>query len=324
MKKIILLTTGGTIASRRNPETGLLSSGVITGEELSQMCDLPDSINLTVQSVLQIPSNQMNGNRLYKLKHTIEEIFQNVDVDGVVITHGTDTLEETAYFLDLTIEDDRPVVITGSQRGPEELGTDAFVNIRQAILTAVSPKAKKIGTLVLFNERIFSARYIKKVHASNVAGFFSEGYGYLGIVDQEHVSIYQRPCLRESYSISNSFPLVDIIPSYLGSDGRLLQASISSGARGIILEGSGRGHVSPELVPFVEEAGKKGIPVVITTRADEGEVRHVYDFPGSVYDLTNRGVIVGKDYDSKKARIKLAVLLAANKQIEEIKESFLI
>ncbi len=323
MKHIVLLTTGGTIASKPNPETGLLSSGALTGEELAEMCNLPDEINLTVESIFQVPSNQMNPEKLFRLKGRIETLLTDSQIDGVVVTHGTDTLEETAYYLDLTISNDKPIVVTGSQRGPFELGTDAMVNIRQSILAAASKKLRDFGTVVLFNERLFSARYVKKVHASNVDGFTSEGYGYLGTVDQEIVTIYQKPLYRESYRLKRDYPVIDIIPFYLGVDDRFVKASISSGARGMILEGSGRGHVSPEMVPAIEEAVNKGLIVVLTTKSGEGEVRHVYDFSGSVFDLTNKGVIIGRDYDSKKARIKLAVMLAAGATQQEIELAFL-
>lgn len=323
MKRIVLLTTGGTIASKKNPDTGLLSSGALTGEELASMCELPDAIHVTVESVFQIPSNQMNAVRLAQLKERIEALLEDQDVDGIVVTHGTDTLEETAYYLDLAIANDKPIVITGSQRGPYELGTDAMINIRQSILSAANDTLKGYGTVVLFNERLFSARYVKKVHASNVAGFAVEGYGYFGTVDQDIVTLYQKPLIREVYEPKNDLPVVDIIPFYLGADDRFLKTSIATGAKGIILEGSGRGHISPEMAASVEEALNQGIIVVLTTKAGEGEVRHVYDFPGSVYDLTNKGVLIGKDYDSKKARIKLAILLAAEATKQEIQHAFL-
>ena len=323
MKKIILLTTGGTIASKPNPETGLLSSGALTGEELASMCKLPSAIDLTVESIFQVPSNQMDAERLSQLKDRIEALLADQHVDGVVVTHGTDTLEETAYYLDLAIANEKPVIITGSQRGPFELGTDAMVNIRQSILAAASEKLKGFGTVVLFNERLFSARYVKKVHASNVNGFTSEGYGYFGTVDQDMVTVYQKPLDREVYSLKEGLPVVDIIPFHLGADDRFIKTSISTGAKGIVLEGSGRGHMAPQMAEAIAEACHQGIIVVLTTRAGEGEVRHVYDFPGSVFDLTNKGVLIGKDYDSKKARIKLAILLATGATKQEIQQAFL-
>lgn len=323
MKNVTLLTTGGTIASKPNPDTGLLSSGALTGEELAGMCELPSDIHLTVESVFQVPSNQMNYEKLEVLRKKVAALLVKPDVDGVVVTHGTDTLEETAYYLDLTLQHDKPVVITGSQRGPTELGTDAMVNIRQSVLAAANSDVKELGVVVLFNERLFAAKYVRKVHASNVDGFTSEGYGYLGTVDQDVVTVYQKPLIKVHYNISNKLPIVDIIPFHIGADDRFIQTSIATGAKGMILEGSGRGHVTSEMAQAVAEATKKGIIVVVTTRSKEGEVRYAYDFQGSVYDLTHKGALIGKDYDSKKARLKLAVLLASGATKQDIEAAFL-
>lgn len=313
-KKVVILSTGGTIASKRNPETGLLTAGVLSGNELAEMCELPNGIDVEVHSVFQVPSNHMNFDMLITLKGKIESVLERIDVSGIVVTHGTDTLEETSYFLDLTIKDKRPVVITGSQRGPNVQGTDAFVNLKQSILVAASEKSLEFGTLVLFNEKIFSARYIKKKHASNVDGFTSFGYGFLGIVDQETIQFYQKPILYEKYNIEDKLPNVEIIKCSLGSDGKFIDYAVEKGAKGIIIEAPGRGHAPPTIVPSVKNAVKRNVKVVLTTSAEEGFIKPVYDFPGSAYDFKNNGVILGSDYDSKKARIKLAVLLSAREQ----------
>lgn len=315
--RIIMLSTGGTIASKRNPETGLLTAGVMSGEELSEMCNLPEYIDLEVISVFQIPSNHMTFNHLTALKERIEEEFKSDKVDGIVVTHGTDTLEETAYFLDLVISDERPVVITGSQRGPEVNGTDAFVNLRQSILLASNKECRGFGTVVLFNERIFSARYIKKKHASNVDGFTSFGFGYLGIVDQDTMYIYQKPVRRETYKLQTNLPNVELVKCPLGSDGKFIDCAANHGAKGIIVEAPGRGHAPPSILQSVKKAAEQGIYVLLTTSAEEGEVKTVYDFPGSAWSLQNQGVLLAGDYDSKKARIKLAVLLAAKIDIND-------
>jgi len=314
MKKIVMLSTGGTIASKRNPETGLLTAGLMTGEELAKQCDLPETITVDVQSVFQIPSNHMTFKELVILKEKIEAIFSDESVAGIVVTHGTDTLEETAYFLDLTIADERPIVMTGSQRGPTVLGTDAFVNLRQAIMLAAYDDARGLGTLVLFNERIFSARYVEKVHASNVAGFISNGFGYLGIVDEENIYIYQRPFKREYFALQRELPEIEIVSCSLGSSGRFIQYATDIGLEGLIVEAPGRGHAPPQIMDHVHYAIQQGMNIVLTTDAAEGEVKVVYDFPGSAYDLKKSGVVLGSDYSSKKARIKLAVLLAAGQE----------
>ncbi|TCT25598.1 L-asparaginase [Melghiribacillus thermohalophilus] len=312
MKKVILLTTGGTIASIPNEKSGKLTSGALSGEELASLCELPDDIDVSVESILQKPSMHITFEDLVYIKEKIEHHFKNPEVDGVVITHGTDTLEETAYFLDLTIDDERPVVVTGSQRSPKDLGSDVYINLRHAIYSACCENLKHTGTVVVFNERIFPAKYVKKEHASNIQGFNAFGFGYLGIIDNDEVHVYQRPINRETFDLKHSLPRVDIIKCYLNADGIFLKAAREQGAKGIVLEGVGRGQVAPAMMDEIERCLQQDMKVVITTSSEEGAVYPTYDYRGSAYDLVNRGVILGSDYDSKKARIKLAVLMAAD------------
>lgn len=311
MKKVILLTTGGTIASKPNKESGKLASGAITGEELAAMCHLPENIEVITESVFQKASIHITFNDLIFLKNKIETYFLDKDVAGVVVTHGTDTMEETAYFLDLTIRDKRPVVVTGSQRSPEDLGSDVYINLRHAIFSACAEDLIGAGTVVVFNERIFAARYVKKEHASNIQGFNSFGFGYLGIIDNDEVHVYQKPIKREHYQIKTMIPSVDIIKCYIDSDGKFIKAARESGVKGIVLEGVGRGQVHPNMMEEIEKAIAAGIKMVVTTSAEEGAVYPTYDYKGSAYDLSEKGVILGSDNDSKKARIKLAVALAS-------------
>ncbi|WP_251555260.1 asparaginase [Neobacillus muris] len=311
MRKVVLLTTGGTIASKPNKESGKLSSGALTGEELASMCHLPKDIEVIVESVFQKASIHITFDDLLILKNKIEDYYRDQSISGVVVTHGTDTMEETAYFLDLSIHDSRPVVVTGSQRSPEDLGSDVFTNLRHAIYSACSPDLRDAGAVVVFNERIFAARYVKKEHASNIQGFNAFGFGYLGIIDNDEVQIFQKPIKREHYQISSPIPQVDIIKCYIGADGKFIKAARESGVSGIVLEGVGRGQVAPSMMQEIEQAIKEGIKIVITTSAEEGAVYTTYDYQGSAYDLYKKGAILGSDYDSKKARIKLAVALAS-------------
>ena len=310
MKKVVLLTTGGTIASKPNKESGKLASGALTGEELAAMCQLPDDIEVIVESVFQKASIHITFDDLLVLKAKIEHYFNDDSVSGVVVTHGTDTMEETAYFLDLTIKDPRPVIVTGSQRSPEDLGSDVYINLRHAIYTACSTDLHDAGTVVVFNERIFAARYVKKEHASNIQGFNVFGFGYLGIIDNDQVHVYQKPLKREYFAVQSKVPQVEIIKCYIGADGKFIKAAREAGVKGIVLEGVGRGQVAPNMMAEIQLAIKEGIKIVITTSAEEGAVYTTYDYEGSAYDLYKKGVILGSDYDSKKARIKLAVALA--------------
>ncbi|SDC11953.1 asparaginase [Shouchella lonarensis] len=314
MRRVVLFTTGGTIASTMN-EGGKLVAGELTGEQLTAICQLPEDIHVTVRSILQKPSVHITVEDWLLLKKEIACVFQDETVDGVVVTHGTDTLEETAYFLDLTNRDERPIIVTGSQRGPEQVGTDAVLNLRHAIYAASEHDLRGIGAAVVFNERIFAARYVKKEHASNIQGFNAFGFGYLGIIDNDVIFTYQKPIKRAYFSLkANCLPEIGIAKVYLGMRTHTLQAMLQT-VDGLVLEGVGRGQVPPALVAPIEEAIAAGKPVVMTTSSEEGKVYPTYEYEGSAHHLAKIGVVLGGDYDSKKARIKMMVLLAAHMSV---------
>lgn len=319
-RKVSLITTGGTIASKEISK-GLLISGAMTGKELTSLCQLPNDIEVKVIDVMQKPSMHIDFDSMLQIREAILTELKDESVSGIVVTHGTDSLEETAYFLDLTVDDHRPIVVTGSQRSLQDVGTDVYSNLRNSIYVAVDSSMSGVGVVVVFNERIYSAKYVKKVHASNLQGFESFGYGYLGIIDNDIVNIYQKPVHKDNYSITKLLPRVDIIKCYSGADGMFIDACVNAGSKGIVLEGVGRGQVSPYMMESVKDAIGKGIYVIVTTSAKEGKVYPSYSYIGSAYDLQQNGAILGQDYDSKKARIKLAVLLASG--VENIKEKFL-
>lgn len=313
-KRVSLITTGGTIASREISK-GLLKSGAISGAELAELCRLPEEIEVKVIDVFQLPSMHIGFDKMLVLRDAVMEELKNPEVDGVVVTHGTDTLEETAYFLDLTVDDNRTVVVTGSQRSPDDVGTDVYSNLRNSIYVAVDNTLRNTGTVVVFNERIYTAKYVKKVHSSNLQGFDSFGHGYLGIIDNDSVSVYQKPIWRDVYEVSGQMPRVEIIKCHSGQDGYLIELLSESDAAGIVLEAAGRGQISPHMVEAAEKFMLKGKVIVLTTSAEEGNVYPSYGYAGSAHDLMTKGVILGSDYDSKKARIKLAVLLSSGKAI---------
>lgn len=314
-RKVSVITTGGTIASKPI-ESGMLNSGAITGEELADLCQLPEEIEIKIIDVFQLPSMHIGFNEMIKIRDVILEEFKDPNVSGVVVTHGTDSLEETAYFLDLTIDDERTVVITGSQRSPFEVGSDVFSNLSNSILVASEPITYGSGTVIVFNERIYSAKYVRKVHSSNLQAFDVFGHGYLGIIDSGIVRVYQKPVNREVYTNFDDVVKVDIVKCYAGATGTVIDAFVKEGAKGVILEGVGRGQVSPYMMPSIEQAVKNGVTVVVTTSAEEGRVYPVYDYLGSAADLMRAGVILGGDYNSKKARIKVAVLLSSGNSVD--------
>lgn len=309
MKKVALITTGGTIASTRNKENKL-ESGKLDGKTILSMCHLQNDIEIILIDLFQIPSMHMTFDNLNQLNHIIKELFKDKELSGVVVTHGTDSLEETAYFLELTINDHRPVIVTGSQKSPEEIGTDVYSNLRNSILVASNYNALDIGTCVVFNEKIFHSKYVKKIHSSNINGFGSVGYGMLGYIDNDEVVIYQKPTNKEYYETKEDYPTVEIIYSYLGAQALTLELLLDSDVKGVIIIGAGRGQVSPTMTNSIEKMCDRGIKVVLTSSTEEGRVFPTYDYYGSANNLQKIGVLMGEDYDAKKARIKLMLMLA--------------
>lgn len=315
MSHIKLLTTGGTIASKRDPVTGLQQTGLISGEELMGKLDLHDDIKISVEEIIKVSSSAITFDNLITIKNAVLEALSEDGVDGIVVTHGTDTLEETSYFLSQVIPAGKAVVVTGSQRGPELVGTDAYANLQDAITLAADANAAKIGVSVLFNSKIFMPRFVKKISAMNVDGFGGGGTGYLGLVDGHNVKIYQYPAHDNTYEIEGELPEVDIIKCALGTDAKFIDCAIDHKVAGLVIETMGRGHANDFVAAGVKRAVDAGIKVVITSASDEGDVKVAYDFSGGISQFEKDGAINGGSYDSKKARLKLAVLLAAGEEV---------
>lgn len=311
-KKIVVLTTGGTIASTQG-EAGLSKSGALSGEELLEMLQVGSTVEaqVEVRTLLQKPSNAITLSDLLLIRNACEAAAAEPGVVGIVVTHGTDTLEETAFFLDLTLNlEECALVVTGSQRAPHQVASDAHRNLADAILVAGTPMAARLGAVVVFHESIYTARYVRKVHSYQLDGFASPGFGKLGYVDSGRVFIEQLPVRRPTLQVGAELPRVDILPVYIDAPADLLDASVAAGSRGIVIEGVGRGHVPPGWLAALERAQQQGVPVVIATVCGEGPVHQSYEFPGSVASLAALGAVAAHDLSARKARLKLAVILS--------------
>ena len=308
-KKVALITTGGTIASTRN-DKNKLESGKLDGNAILSMCQLENEIDIELVDLYQVPSMHMTFENLNHLNTTIQNVFKDPSISGVVVTHGTDSLEETAYFLELTIDDARPVIVTGSQKSPGDIGTDVYSNLRNSLLVASSDHAKNIGTCVVFNEKIIHSKYVKKVHSSSINGFGAIGYGMLGFIDNDEVIIYQKPTHKEVYAIQESYPIVEIVLAYLGASSILIDALCEAKVDGVVLVGAGRGQVTPGMMDTIDKLCQNGTKVVLTTSTEEGRVFPTYDYFSSANNLKDKGVLMGGDFNPKKARLKLLLMLA--------------
>lgn len=323
MKKtrIVVVSTGGTIASAGD-DSGRARSGALAGAALLQKVPVPEHIELEVCSLLQRPSNAMTWDDWLSLKNKSEELAQS-GVQGMVVTHGTDTLEDTAYFLQCVVRlGASNLVVTGSQRIPQALGTDAYTNLRTAITLAASDAVQGCGVLVAFNENFFSASTVRKINTFQLNGFGSPGLGSLGYVDGDKVQLLQTPALASKLELGQTKNRVDILSAAAGSAPELIDASRESGAQGLVVEGLGRGHVPPSWVVPIERCIQKGLPVVIVSSCLYGPLKEVYEFDGSLHHLSSLGVIQGQGLTARRARIRLMIALSNPSAYPDIRAVF--
>jgi L-asparaginase len=311
---VVVVSTGGTIAMRPDPQTGKLVPAV-SGEELMEMLDWPDAPPLALDDFCNVPSFDMHHDLVRALARRVRE--HAAGANGVVVTHGTDTMEESVYVVDRLLPSDAPpVVFTGAQRGAAERDTDGPRNLRNAIRLAASGE-RGLGAVICFDGEIHAAREARKVHTSRPLAFASPGYGPLGHVDGERVVIRRRPVRRPPLPDADGpTPRVDLIRLYAGSDPTFVRASLAAGAAAIVLEGTGRGNANEEVVAAVREAVEAGVPVLVSSRCLEGRVEPVYGRGGGK-DLADAGALFAGDLAGPKARVLAQLALAAGVPLAE-------
>jgi L-asparaginase len=305
--KTVVVATGGTIAMRPDPATGKLVPAV-SGAELVEMLAWPDAPELELDEFAQVPSFDVHGELALSLARRVLEQAARKDVAGVVVAHGTDTMEETAYLVDVLLPTDSPVALTGAQRGADEADSDGPRNLRDAIRVASSDDARGRGTMIVFGGEIHPARDARKVHTSAVRPFASPGYGPVGHVDAGRVVFARAVARRAPLPLPERLASVDLIRLHAGSDARFVRASLESGAEAIVLEGTGRGNANDQVVEGVREATGAGVPVVVCSRCLEGRVEPLYGRGGG-RDLADAGAVFAGDLAGPKARVLLQVAL---------------
>ena len=243
-KKVIVLTMGGTIAMKLDPAHGIVPA--VSGEDLvASVPGLREACPIEVMEFSNIPSPHMTPKRMFELGNKVEELLRHEDILGVVITHGTDTLEETAYLLDLVHNSEKPVCLTGAMRSAAEISPDGPANLLCAVRTAASPEARGKGVLVVMNEEIHAAREVVKSHSANTETFVSPFWGPLGYVDPDRVVFRRNTLGRQSIRPPELVEDVHLIKLASGSDSLLIDFLVERNVRGIVLEGFGRGNVPP-------------------------------------------------------------------------------
>jgi L-asparaginase len=314
MTVVVVLSTGGTIMARADPETGKLVPAVAPGE-LVDMMGWGDAPELEVEEYTSVPSWELHGELALGLARRAREHAARDGVAGVVVPHGTDTMEENVYLADLLLDDEgaAPVVFTGAQRAASDLHPDGPANLRDAIRVAADGGARGRGAMVSFAGEVHAAREARKVHTSALRAFASPGYGPIGHVDGDTVAFRRRPerCAAELGLDPRRIELrVDLVRLYAGADARFLRAAVDSGTRAIVLEATGRGNANAAVVDGVREAVAAGVAVVVCSRAVAGRVAPVYGRGGGA-DLAEAGALFAGDLAGPKARILLQLALGA-------------
>lgn len=313
-KKILIIFTGGTISMSNDAAT---SKSVIKGNKTNLIAKIRkrfQNIDLTTINYSMKPSPSMTPNDMFDIGLIIKEKISKGLIDGCVITHGTDTLEETAFFLDLFLDTDKPVVLTGSMRNYSELGYDGFSNLLSAILVAANNQSKNRGTLVVLNDEINAAVEVVKTHTVSLGTFKSLEFGPLGIVDEQSVTYYRSSSYKRLHLTPNKLMHeVEILKVYSGSSAHMLDYLLTRPeVKGIVLEAMGRGNIPPTMLDGVKNAIEKGVTVILTSRCPLGRVRDSYGYEGGGYHLKQLGVLFAGDLPSVKARLKLMLALSCH------------
>lgn len=312
LKRIMLLSTGGTIASVPGND-GRAIAGALPGEDLLSRTGLEGRFQMRVESVFQMTSSAIGPAEWFTLADKCRQLSQKGDIDGIVVTHGTDTLEDTAYYLHSVVDTSRvPVVVTGSQRAPHAMGSDAYANLRQAIELAASPHARGLGVLVSFNQSVFSAGFARKVSSYQLNGFGAPGLGPLGMLDEGCFHLLQRPELQALLPNATNLPRVDILPVYGGAASTMAQALLESGPEGVVIDAVGRGQVPPQWMPLVRQAIDSGVLVAVCSSTLHGATHESYEYPGALHELVQAGAVGVSHLSARKARIRLALSMAAH------------
>ena len=319
--QVVLIGTGGTIASRFDPQLGRAVASQRGEDLLAQVPQLAEIADIEVDDFATVPSFDMSAEFAFQLASRINRQLARDDVAGVVVTHGTDTMEESCYLAYLLLRSDKPAVFTGAQRAHDDPNPDGPGNIVGAVRTAAAPEARALGAVICFADQIHAARDVTKVSASALATFQSYDKGALGVVDAGRVVIHRRPEQRRTFVVDRLETRVPLIRLYLGFDVALVEAALEHGARGLVLEAFGRGNGPAALVPIVRGAVAAGVPVVVTSRCPTGRVEPIYG-KGGGKDLADAGAIFAGDLKGPKARLLLMVLLAAPGTRDRIAETF--
>lgn len=304
-KDILLIHTGGTISMKMNAD------GAVLPNEHNPILDAKDTVtkyaNLMEVEAFNLPSPHITPSEMLQLRNVIIAQSQAMPIDGVVITHGTDTLEETAYFLELTTNFDFPIVLTGAMRSSNELGADGIYNLVKAVRVASDDNARDKGVLVVMNDEVHQAFNITKTSTSSINTFQSPQYGPIGLVTKKAIHIQQQPVRRQYVPLETISKRVALLKVYAGMEADLIESVMACGYDGLVLEALGQGNVTPAVAQAIQNVLKQNIPVVVVSRCFNGIAEGIYGYIGGGKQLEDAGVLFTNGINGQKARLKLLI-----------------
>ena len=323
LPRLLMLSLGGTITMTANAGGGIAPT--LGAEDLiAAVPGLGAVARIDARSPLRLPSPSLALDHVVAVAAEIRAAFAE-GVDGAVVIQGTDTIEETAFALDLLLPGDRPVVVTGAMRGPQSPGAEGPANLLAAAQVAASPEARGLGALAVLNDEIHAARFVRKGHTALTSAFVSDNGGPLGLLAEGRVRLFSRVApldLPGLDAIDGALPAVALVKIAMGDDGRLLRAVPQLGFSGVVIEGMGAGHVPAGMADLVGEVAAT-LPVALATRTLSGPVfTNTYGYAGSEIDLVGRGVMPAGFLSPVKARLLLTLALAARLDRETIARAF--
>ena len=306
MKKILVLHTGGTISMQADQDGAVESSPI---NPMTQVTSPLENIEVVSVDFLNLPSPHIQIDHMMMIYKKIREEASHFD--GFVITHGTDTLEETAYFLDTMSTPQKPIVMTGAMRSSNELGSDGIYNYRTALRVAADEKSADKGVLVVMNDEIHAAKYVTKTHTTNVSTFQTPTHGPLGLVTKREILFFKAADKRVRFDLQAINGVVPIIKSYADMDTILLDALVEAPISGLVIEALGAGNLPPASIAAIKKLINKQLPIVLVSRCFNGIAEPVYAYDGGGIQLEELGVLFVKELNSQKARIKLLIAVNA-------------
>lgn len=320
-KEILLVHTGGTISMHVSEETGAVVPDKVN-PLTKESNKLEKFAHITEIEAFNLPSPHMTPQHMLELRNIIHNELEKHNYDGVVITHGTDTLEETAYFLDLTMNTSTPIILTGAMRSSNELGSDGIYNLVAAIRVASEEKAHGQGVLVVMNDEIHAAANVTKTSTSNVATFQSPQYGPIGLITLSTIHFHHSAVMREYVSLNNLSKRVAMLKTYAGMDEDIFEAVRLAKYDGVVIEGLGQGNVPPSIMKSIETLLDSNIPIVVVSRCFNGIAQGVYGYDGGGKMLEDLGAIYTTGINGQKARLKLLVALNQTDENLDLEQFF--